>query len=232
LAVLQLDPIFRGIGLPRGDGRVVLVIPGLFGNDLYLRPMHLWLRRLGYWPVASRLAFNAGCPNRLRGEVEGVLERAARRRPGPVALIGHSRGGMLAWALASRLQDRASHLILLGSPAPSVVAMIRAGINYTTAPTSDIAVNPVAMAGRRSLQLLDPDCNVPDCGCPYIDDLRRHLSALTGVLSVLSRDDRIVSPSACRVSEGTNVEVGGTHSGLVYSREVYPIVARFLATRE
>jgi hypothetical protein len=32
------------------------------------------------------------------------------------------------------------------------------------------------------------------------------------------------------VPDGTNVEVGGTHSGLVYNREVYSVVARFLAS--
>src|SRR5437867_11584794 len=46
LAALQRDPVFRGHGLPRGDGRIVLVLPGLFGNDLYLQPLHLWLRRI------------------------------------------------------------------------------------------------------------------------------------------------------------------------------------------
>src|SRR6187401_3130329 len=70
LAALQLDPCFAGIGLPRGDGRTVLVLPGLFGNDFYLQPMHRWLRRIGYRPTPSTLSVNAGCPERLRNQVE------------------------------------------------------------------------------------------------------------------------------------------------------------------
>src|SRR5690349_19842821 len=122
LLALQLDPVFHGVGVPRGAGRTVLVIPGLFGSDAYLEPLHSWLRRIGYRTVRSSLAVNAGCPERLRTQVEKALDRVVDRHPGPVAIIGHSRGGMLAWAIASRLQERASHLLLLGSPAPAVVA--------------------------------------------------------------------------------------------------------------
>jgi triacylglycerol lipase len=87
----------------------------------------------------------------------------------------------------------------------------------------------VADAGRRSLQLLDPDCNVPECGCPYTQDLRNELSPRTRVLAIYSREDQIVAPDACQVEGATNVEVAGTHSGLVYNRAVYPTLARFLA---
>jgi pimeloyl-ACP methyl ester carboxylesterase len=226
LAALQRDPVFFGRGVPHGDGRLVLVLPGLFGNDLYLQPLHQWLRRIGYRPVRSTLMMNAGCPNRLRTQVEGGLSRQMKRTPGPVAIIGHSRGGMLGWAIASRLQADASHLLLLGSPAPAAVAMMRAGGSYIPA---GMAASPVAAAGRRSLQLLDPDCNVPDCGCAYVEDIRRDLSPATRVMSIHSREDQIVPVDACRVPGGHNLEVDGTHSGLVYNAAVYPHVARFLA---
>jgi pimeloyl-ACP methyl ester carboxylesterase len=227
LAALQTDPAYLGIGLPRGDGRTVLVLPGLFGNDFYLQPFRHWLRRIGYWPVHSTLAINAGCPERLRNQVEANLSRARLGRPGPVAIVGHSRGGMLGWAIAQRLGASASHLVLLGSPAPAVVAMMRRREGPKLGP---VAAKSVASAGQRSLQLLDPDCNVPECGCPYTEDLRQEMNPATRVLSVYSRDDQIVTPGACQVVGATNVEVGGTHSGLVFNRAVYPIVARFLAS--
>src|SRR5262249_40380798 len=59
LAQLHSAPIFYGRGAPRGDGRVVLVVPGLFGNDVYLGPLRGWLRRIGYTPVRSSLVVNA-----------------------------------------------------------------------------------------------------------------------------------------------------------------------------
>jgi pimeloyl-ACP methyl ester carboxylesterase len=228
LAQLHGAPVFYGRGAPRGDHRLVVVVPGLFGNDVYLGPLRGWLRRIGYTPVRSSLAINAGCPNRLRGEVERSIDRQLRQTPGPVALIGHSRGGMLCWALASRLQERASHLALLGSPAPAVVAMMR---QQAVMEPHRYAHSSVAAAGARATKLFDPDCDVPACGCDYTKDLARPLHPATRVLAIYSRDDPIVRPAACRVWSGENVEVGGSHSGLSHNRDVYPHLARFLASR-
>jgi triacylglycerol lipase len=225
LFALQRDPVFRGVGIPRGDGRLVLVLPGLFGSDFYLEPLRSWLRRIGYRPVRSTMTINAGCPDRLRTQVESALQRSMARNPGPIAIIGHSRGGMLGWAIASRLQDRVSHLALLGSPAPAVVTMMRSDPHPTQL---RVGANAVAGAGQRALRLLDPDCTVPACGCPYTDDLRRDLSPATRVLAISSRDDRVVGSRATQVTDGENVMVGGTHSGLVYNRAVYPLIGRFL----
>jgi len=226
LAALHRDPVFYGRGVPRGDGRVVVVIPGLFGNDGYLQPLRGWLGRIGYSPARSTLSINAGCPDRLRTQVERSLARQLERRPGPISLIGHSRGGMLAWAIASRLQQQVSHLVLLGSPAPAVVAMMAQGGTMTA---STVARSSVAAAGASALRLLDPDCSVPNCGCPYTDDLRRPLSPATRALSIYSRDDPIVPPGACTITGGANVEVGGSHSGLAHNRAAYSHLARFLA---
>jgi triacylglycerol lipase len=228
LAQLQASPIFYGRGVPRGDGRPVVVLPGLFGNDLYLTPLRSWLRRIGYRPIASSLRINAGCPNRLRQEVERPIDAALERHDGPIALIGHSRGGMLAWAITSRLQDRVSHLALLGSPAPAIVAMFR-----SRSPLSPhtVARSSVAKAGAQAMKLFDPDCNVPDCGCPYPDDIRRPLHPDTKVLSIISTDDPIVPPRASEIWNGNNVEITGSHSGLAHNRAAYPHLARFLATR-
>jgi len=226
LAALHRDPVFYGRGVPRGDGRVVVVIPGLFGNDSYLQPLRGWLTRIGYTPARSTLSINAGCPDRLRTQVEQSLPRLRERRPGPICLIGHSRGGMLAWAISSRLQEQVSHLVLLGSPAPAVVAMMASGEQLAT---STVARSSVATAGANALRMLDPDCSVPNCGCPYTDDLRRPLDPATRVLSIYSRDDPIVRPEACAVTTGENVEIGGSHSGLAYNRVAYSHLARFLA---
>ena len=204
----------------------MLVIPGLFGNDLYLRPLRSWLSRIGYRPVRSGVSINAGCPDRLRTEIERSL--VPQLGHGPIAIVGHSRGGMLGWAIASRLQEQVSHLALLGSPAPAVVAMMKEDI--TRAP-STVARSSVADAGARAVKLLDPDCTVPRCGCPYTDDLRRALHPATQVMAIFTRDDPIVRPNACRVPDGENIEISGTHGGLVYNRAALPHLAEFLAAR-
>jgi pimeloyl-ACP methyl ester carboxylesterase len=210
----------------------VLVLPGLFANDLYLMPLHGWLARIGYRPVISRLAINAGCPDRLRDEVEAELRQQMQRHPGPVCIIGHSRGGMLGWALATRLQGGVSHLILVGSPAAALSQALRtAGIRGKLDTSSIPANQSVADASNRARRLLDPDCNFPECGCAYLADVRRLPSPSTQVVSIYSKDDPIVPPQACPVPGARNVEVRGSHSGLVYNTAVYRELATALADR-
>jgi pimeloyl-ACP methyl ester carboxylesterase len=220
LAQLVSHPVWRGEDVPRGDGRLVLALPGMFANDLYLEPLHRWLRRIGYTPVRSTLLINVGCPQRLCEEIEGHLRNKIEHRPGPVAVIGHSRGGVLARAIAARLGADASHLVLLGSPAGAVVRAMDAHAALAGAP----AGAAVQRAGNRARAILDPDCDVPDCGCPFPTDVRRPLHARTRVTSIFSRDDPIVPRAACRIPGARNVEVRGTHSGLAYNVAVYRVI--------
>jgi pimeloyl-ACP methyl ester carboxylesterase len=226
-ARLLRSPVYRGRDLPRGDGRLVLVLPGLFGNDLYLEPMHSWLRRIGYTPVRSSLLVNAGCPQRLAEEVDGHLAIQRQTRRGPVAIIGHSRGGILARALAAKLQADASHLILLGSPAAAVTR----AMDYQREAAQVPAGARVYRAGMRARQLLDPDCEAPDCGCAFLTDVRATLHPRTRVTSIFSSEDPIVPRSACRVPGAANYEITGTHSGLAYNTQALTLIAEALAAR-
>ena len=224
---LVTDPVYRGVDVLRGDGRLVLVLPGLFANDLYLHPLRKWLRRVGYRPVRSTLAINVGCPERLCEQIEDQLSSQRGRHDGPVAIIGHSRGGILARAIAARLQADAATLVLLGSPVGAILRMP----SWTAA---EIAADPpasrrMADAGARFRTLIDPDCDVPECGCPFPPDLRRPLHPSTRVVSIYSRADPTVPASACPVDGARNVEVGGTHSGLAFNRDVYRELAAALS---
>jgi triacylglycerol lipase len=106
---LLADPVFYGIRVTRGDGKLVVIIPGFMGNDFYLMPMLNWLSRIGYTPVRSTLNISAGCLHRSCEEVMAEIDRHLSRKQRPVALIGHSRGGAVAWALAAKMQERVSH---------------------------------------------------------------------------------------------------------------------------
>jgi pimeloyl-ACP methyl ester carboxylesterase len=229
LATLMADPVNYGLGVPRGDGRYVVVLPGMFASDTYLYPMRAWLDRIGYRAVRSTLRSNLGCPERLSRQIEAEIASKLERTERPVAIIGHSRGGLLARAIAMRLGERASHLVLLGSPVGALSKM-RVGIG-----PNSIGVPPagefVMEVGARARQRLDPQCAFPSCGCPFPADVRATLHPSTQVVSIFSRDDPIVPASAARLQGERNVEVGGTHSGLVYNVAVYREIARTLAAR-
>ncbi len=225
IASLLSDPIYRGEGVPRGDGRLVVIIPGLFGSDFYLWPLRRWISRIGFRASTSGLWLNAGCPDRLTSEIEQWIERRQSERDDRrIVLIGHSRGGVLARALAARMGSRVSHLVALGSPIGVASQYVTGGVQQLAHRT----MSRVAQASNTARGILDPQCRFPNCGCEFIGNMRGALAAETMVLSIYSRQDPIVPPEASIVTGGRNVEVTGTHSGLVFNPAVYRELARSL----
>jgi pimeloyl-ACP methyl ester carboxylesterase len=229
---LQSAPIFRGVDVAKGDGRVVLALPGLFGNDLYLRPLRTWLSRIGYEPHLSMIPVNAGCPKRLLSDVERKFRPQIEQHDRPVAIIGHSRGGMLGKALMTRLGDRVSHFITLGSPLGVMLRMGKDGLaslaGADPATPNEIAHSSVVDAGRAAMRLFDPDCDSPLCGCEYIEDLLAPIPTATRVTAIYSTVDPIVAAAACPIDGAHNIAITGTHSGLVFNREAYRHIANAL----
>jgi len=219
------DPVFYGIRIPRGDGKLVVIIPGFLGNDLYLMPMLNWLRRIGYTPVRSTLNLSAGCLQRSCEEVKAEIDRHLTRKERPVALIGHSRGGAVAWALAAQMQERVSHLVLLGAGFPGFQRSIESG-------THNIRLGGVTrilmQANKLSRRVLDPHCLFPSCECPFSNHAERPLSQATALVSIYGSDD-LVFPEGAKMFEGHIIHVRTAHVGLVYHPEVYRTLGRFLA---
>ncbi len=225
IASLLSDPIYRGEGVPRGDGRLVVIIPGLFGSDFYLWPLRRWISRIGFRASTSGLWLNAGCPDRLTSEIEQWIERRQSERDDRrIVLIGHSRGGVLARALAARMGSRVSHLVALGSPIGVASQYVTGGVQQLAHRT----MSRVAQASNTARGILDPQCRFPDSGCEFVGNMRGALAAETMVLSIYSREDPIVPPEASIVTGARNVEVTGTHSGLVFNPAVYRELARSL----
>ena len=88
---------------------------------------------------------------------------------------------------------------------------------------------PAQRASDRAREILDPDCNMPACGCPFPRDLQRPLHHSTQITSIYTHEDPIVPSGACPVPGAHNVEVGGSHSGLAYNLEAYRVIAEALA---
>ncbi len=230
---LHADPLYRGEGVVRGDGRAVLVLPGLFGNDLYLQPLRSWLRRIGYQPVMSTIPLNVGCPDRIQSRVERSIGRHLAGHHGEVAIIGHSRGGMLGKALASRIGARCSCFVALGSPVGAVLRAGRDGMRELThaggSSAEPLAAPSVVAAGRWATRLLSPQCRFPDCDCSYLNALFAPLPETTRTYAIYSTEDPVVPPHASNLTGAVNIEVTGTHSGLVANRAVYRHLAGVLA---
>ncbi|HEY2664404.1 MAG TPA: alpha/beta fold hydrolase [Candidatus Binataceae bacterium] len=227
LARLLVDPIFWGRDVPRGDGRLVVVIPGLFGNDLYLEPLRYWLGHIGYSPVSSSLWVNAGCLRRLQEQILAQIVRRANGKTNPIALIGHSRGGVLARAIAGHLRAQVSHLVTLGSPIGAFRQTIESGQPPRSSPSELRTM--IMQASRFALRVLDPDCRFPNCGCEFLHNVARPLDASTSLLAIHSRDDKVAPSDSLDASEGERREVRGGHASLVYNTAVYRLLGDFLA---
>ena len=118
LTELIASPVYAGIGIPRGDGSPVLVLPGFLGSDRYLSTMRGWLRRVGYQPHASGFRFVVGPPLDLLAQVLRRAEAVAEHAGRPPTVIGHSLGGLLGSLLVRLRPDLVAHLVTLGSPLP------------------------------------------------------------------------------------------------------------------
>src|SRR5436190_16685262 len=77
LARLLVDPVYRGEGVPRGDGGPVMLIPGFLAGDGSLSLMAAWLRRIGHRPHASGIRLNVDCADRELLRLERRLELIA-----------------------------------------------------------------------------------------------------------------------------------------------------------
>jgi hypothetical protein len=116
LSLACAQPALRGA--PRGDGRPVLILPGLFNSDRSNFVMHRFLRRLGYRPFGWGLGRNFGVravgkdAGRLIARIEAVHAQTGEK----VSLIGVSLGGIMARIAAHRRPDLVREVITVSSP--------------------------------------------------------------------------------------------------------------------
>src|SRR5215210_4354633 len=119
LADLRRSPVYRGHGVPAGDGRAVMLIPGFLAGDGSLATMTHWLRQNGYHTRRAGIRANVGCSEeacrRLEARLEGFAEHAGEK----VSIVGQSRGGTFARALAVKRPDLVAGIVTLGSPTVS-----------------------------------------------------------------------------------------------------------------
>lgn len=224
LARLLVDPIYRGEGVPRGDGRSVVLVPGFLAGDFTLGVLGGWLRRIGYQPHGSGISFNVDCFDRALDRFEervGELHAQAGRR---VALVGHSRGGHFAKALGRRRPDWISHVVSMGGGLDVPLAV--------SAPIMAAAKGVGAIHVRRAVGELPPACMTGECTCRGFADYHAPFPSEVPITSIYSRSDGCLRWQCCVVPYADNVEVGGSHVGLAFERRAYAAIAKALAVPE
>jgi len=212
LSALLRDPVFRGRGIPRGDGRPVLLIPGFLSGDWALRVLHGWLGRAGYRSRLSGIVLNVQHSERMLPTLSRRLEAIREETGSRVSLVGHSRGGLLAKVLAQRKPASIEQVIALGSPLAdwtdvAILTQHAVGVVRTA--------NELAYGRRLNAE------------GRFTYDLK--MAPAVPTTSIYTPTDDVVNFRSCLRPDIPAIPVWGTHNGLVVNPEVYRLLGRLLA---
>lgn len=219
-AALLRSPTWRGTNCEHGDDQPVLLIPGFLAGDDSLGLLTAWLRRTGHRTRRAGIRANVGCSNTAVERLVERVEEMAQERGTRVALIGQSRGGLLARVVAVRRPDLVAGIVTLGSPH-----------------TDPFAVNPFVRAQIMAVGLLGTlgvpglfkaSCLWGTCCTDFVQDTTAALSDDVGFVSVYSRHDGIVRWEACLDPGAEHVEVAASHCGMAADARTFGAIAAAL----
>jgi pimeloyl-ACP methyl ester carboxylesterase len=194
--------------LPRGDGHPVLLIPGFGADALAMRPLQRALIQLGYAAEDWGQGRNLGMRPQVKQGLAQKLESLAKRHDAKVTLIGWSLGGVFARELARAKPEFVRRVISMGSP-----------INRQ--PDANNMMPLFRLANRGRPVKLDRD-----------GFERRKIAPPVPCTAIYTRSDGIVAWQASleeSAANTENIEVRGSHFGLVVNLEVLSVIARRLA---
>jgi pimeloyl-ACP methyl ester carboxylesterase len=192
---------------PRGDGRAVLLLPGLFNSDRSNMVMRRFLIRRGYRAEGWGLGRNLGAKTvGADGEVLIARVAALAAAAGPVTLIGVSLGGIMARLVAHQRPDLVREVITVSSPfagSGRATNVWRAFEWFTGERLDDPAV--LARSARIAGALPVP------------------------ATAIWSRSDGLVAGSICHDGACRAIEVRSSHLGVQMKPEVLLAIAEVLA---
>ena len=221
MARLLADPVLRDHGVPAGDGRAVLLLPGYLAGDSTLWLLAQFLRRIGYRPTFSGIAFNSGCARSYQRRIVDAVCHARERTGRPIAIVGHSRGGHYAKSIAAARPEDVSHVVCLGTGLDSALDVHR--MTGLGAAVSRCLLAPPGSNRQAS------GCLTDRCACSLQRSYRQPFPATPHLTSIYSRSDSVVRWQSCVADYATCVEVPGSHIGLAFNRHAYRAVAHALA---
>jgi pimeloyl-ACP methyl ester carboxylesterase len=201
----------------------VVLVPGFIAGDISLTVLARHLRRHGHRTFASRIGGNLGCTDemvqRLIARVEDVAAMEGRR----VALVGHSRGGMVVKLAALRRPDLIESIVVLSAPVTGTLSV---------APHVRKQLEMLFRMQARGLRVISQDCVTGECAAGIAAELDGPFPADVAYTSVYSRADAIIDWHTCLDPAAELVEAHASHTGMATDPIVLGVVSDRLGALE
>jgi pimeloyl-ACP methyl ester carboxylesterase len=190
-----------------GDGHPVVIFPGLGANGNSVAILRAHCRSLGYDAFDWGQGFNTGPEGDLDAWLRALKSQVVDRLAGhtqPATLIGWSLGGLYAREIAKLMAPRIRQVITIGTPFNAEADHTNVGWLFRWLSGTSSAINPAL-----SRRLRTP---------PRVR-----------TTSIYSRSDGVVAWQTCRHATKSplvqDIEVGGSHIGMGWNRNVLAAVA-------
>ena len=179
-----------------GDGRPILLLPGLMASEHRMEPLRTILNAAGFHAHGWGLGRNFGPRLDTLEQIDRRVDAIRRGNKGPVTLVGWSLGGIYAREYAKVAQAKVGGVITMGTP---------------------FSGDPRANHAWRLYQLVSGfpvDC--PPFAC------RREEKPPVPTIALWSRRDGVILPQCARGRAGERdhaIEVDCTHMGFAVAPE-------------
>jgi triacylglycerol lipase len=212
----------RAVEQPAASAAVpVILVPGFISGDVSLVALARHLRRAGHRTFRSGLGANLGCTDdmveRLLRRVEQLAAEEGRR----IALVGHSRGGMIVKLAALRRPDLIAGIVVLSAPVTSTLSV---------APHVRKQLELLFRLHERGFaKVISADCVTGTCGLRIAAELDEPFPADVAYTSVYSESDAIIDWHTCLDPAAECVAVESSHSGMGTNDAVAALVTARLS---
>jgi triacylglycerol lipase len=204
-----------------GDAPPVALVPGFISGDVSLTYLGRQLRRAGLRTFRSELGANLGCTDAMVTRLVRRLEMVVAAEGRPVAVVGHSRGGMIVNLAARRRPDLVAGVVVLCAPVTGTL---------TVAPHVRTQLEFLFRLHRRGLRwVIAEDCVRGSCAEQVVAEFLAPFPAGVPYTSVYTRNDAIVDWRTCLDPAAELIEVPSSHTGMTTDPAVQRLVAERVA---
>lgn len=215
---LHFDPLYYGLGVPRGNGDTVVHVGGLWSNVLHYFDRTVFLKRIDYNSVPYPWGpLNVIGPKEAGKKLLAFLVKEANQNGGRVIGDGHSLGVYQLLAAFSenpeQFVDSVKHLVLNGGPWPTRI---------------NRAVETIFLLSRSPFRT-DDDFEIGE-KAPLL--FQAEAAGDIKITSINSSDDPIIQGIPFGRPESQFVLPGASHSFLAGNSASLRVTAYSLAGRE